>query len=85
MESKKIKKMARVNKNLVARFKKSNARPERAQVGVVHKPSRLFADNEVLVMESVRVSSPSPLLSYSFHPLFFPSVLTLLGFLLWSQ
>jgi hypothetical protein len=52
MESKKIKKMARVNKNLVARFKKSNARPERARVGVVHKPSRLFAENEVLVMES---------------------------------
>jgi len=52
MESKTIKKMTRVNKSTVARFKKSNARPDRARVGTVHKPSRLFAENEVLVMES---------------------------------
>jgi len=52
MESKKIKKIQKVNKSSIARFKKSNIRPARAQVGLIKKPPRLFDESEVFVLES---------------------------------
>lgn len=51
-ESKKIKKLEKVNKNNAARFKKEKARPSRAKTETIIKPPRAFDESEVYLIES---------------------------------
>jgi len=53
MESKKIKKLEKVNRNSSVRFKKSQLKPSRVPVGQIDRPPRLSDDSEVHLLESV--------------------------------
>lgn len=52
MENKKIKKLEKVNRNSTIRFKKSNLKPSRAQVGTISKPVQVSDGSEVFMIES---------------------------------
>jgi len=52
-ESKKIKKLEKVNKSTTARFKKENSRPSRARTETLCRPPRAFDESEVYLIECV--------------------------------
>jgi len=52
MESKKIKKLEKINRNSAARFKKNGLKPPRVQTGLIDRPPRLFDQSQVHLLES---------------------------------
>jgi len=84
MESKKIKKLEKVNRNSSVRFKKTLLKPSRAPTGQIDRPPRLDDESEVHLLESVSYSLQFPSL-LPYFLVYLKSVLLSIGPLLWSQ
>ena len=85
MESKKIKKLEKINRNSAARFKKNGLKPPRVQTGLIDRPPRLFDQSQVHLLESVRNFSFQPFTSLPSIPFISSPRLTLIGYVLRNQ